>query len=115
MSIFTKYLSSSNFPGSYTFTVQALFNFLTEFACWFIKFGIIALGVMMIVYALMFFKSRGNPQGMGKAKEALTWGIVGGLVITGVFTIILSVAAILGSLAEKGVSYPILKMFERCV
>ena len=89
-----------NFRGS-EFNVQALFRLLNGLACWFIRAGIILIGVMMIVYGLLFLKSRGSPQGMNYAKQALAWGVVGGAVIFGVFTIILTLAYLLD------VDYPI--------
>ena len=83
------------------FTVQMLFNIIRSLACRFIQFGIIAVGIAMVIYGLLFIKSRGNAAEMTNAKQALTWGVVGGLVIFGVFTIILTVGQIIG-----GIDYP---------
>ncbi len=112
---FTTYISDPNvnIPGQ-AFTIQNFFNLLIGLSCRFIKFGIIALGVMLIVYGLMFLMSRGDSTGFTNAKKAFGWGIVGGLVIMGVFTIILSVTAILGALTGKEVTYPITEMFNNC-
>jgi hypothetical protein len=55
------------------------------------------VAIMTVFYGIMFLKSRGSPQGMTQTKKALTWGIVGTLVIFGVFTIILSIAALVGA------------------
>jgi len=87
-------------PGN-AFTAEKLFRLLNGITCWFIRFAVIIIGVMVIIYGLLFFKSRGSPQGMAEAKKAFTWGLVGILVIMAVFTIILSVAALIG------VNYPI--------
>src|SRR3989344_4433976 len=87
-------------------TVQWLVNFLTNFICYFIRFAIISLVGMIIIYGILFLKSRGSPQSMMSSRKALLWGIVGGVVIFGVFTIVLSVANLIG------VDYPILKMFN---
>src|SRR3989344_5532678 len=75
---------------------------LRGLACWGIRFAIITVAIMMVFYGILFLKSRGSPQGMTNAKKALTWGLVGGLVIFGVFTIILSVVSFIG------VDFPVL-------
>lgn len=94
-----------DFPGG-IFTVTTLVNIVRRLACYFIRFGIISVVAAFIFYGIMFLKSRGSAQEFGGAKKALTWGIVGGLVIFGVFTIILSVADFIG------VSYPILTIVQ---
>lgn len=94
-----------NAPGG-AYTTTWFFNVLENLTCYFIQFAIVAFGIMLVVYGLMFFQGRGSPQGMADAKKALTWGLVGGLVIMGVFTIILSVASVLN------VNYPILSMIS---
>ncbi len=91
---FTDFLGGS--PGK-VYDIAWFFTLLNTLACRFIQFAIIVFGIMLIVYGLMFFKGRGSPQGMTDSKKALTWGLVGGLVIFSVFTIILSVAKIIGS------------------
>ena len=102
---FTNYLDNSQ---GQEFNVQQLFNILNSLTCYFIQFAIIVFGGMLIIYGLMFFKSRGSPQGMTEAKKALTWGLVGGLVIFSVFTIILSVVSFIG------VDFPVLSTI-RCL
>ena len=82
-------------PGE-NFTVGKLLNLLDGVACWFIRLAIIAAGIMIVFYGILFLTSRGNPQVMATAKKALSWAIVGILVIMAVFTIILSVAAFIG-------------------
>lgn len=104
-----------NAPGSAATTVTNLLNILRGLSCWFIRFGIIAVGVMTIVYGLMFLLSRGNSTAMLDAKKALTWGIVGGLVIMGVFTIILTIPALLSTLSGQAVDYPIASILNNCL
>lgn len=94
-SIFTKNLGES-YPGI-VFTVTTLVSLISRLICYLIRFAIIAVLVAFIIYGLMFLKSRGSPQEFGGAKKAFIWGLVGGLVIFGVFTIILSVANIIGT------------------
>ncbi len=79
---------------------------LRGLACWFIRFGIIAVAIMITVYGILFLRSRGSPQGLAYAKKALNWGLVGAVVILGVFTIVLSLSAVVG------VSYPIITMLN---
>lgn len=100
---FTNYLGNS--PGQ-QFNVQQLFNLLNRLTCYFIQFAVIIFGGMLVIYGLMFFKSRGSPQGMAEARKALTWGLVGGLIIFSVFTIILSVASFIG------VDFPVINKIQ---
>lgn len=99
---FTDHLG--DLPGA-QIDLEWFFRLLGRLACYFIQFAIIAFGVMVIVYGIMFIGSRGNPQGVSLSKTSLTWGIVGGLVIFGVFTIILTVGDLIGVN-----NYPILKI-----
>ena len=86
----------NNGPGM-NFTFQHALNLLRGVACWFGRAGVAIFVIMGIVYGIMFLLSRGNSGQWEGAKKALGWGIVGGLVIMGVFTIILSVAEIIGA------------------
>lgn len=94
-------------PGA-NIDAPRLVSMLEGFACWSIRFAIIAVAVAIVLYGILFLKSRGSPEGMAYAKKSLTWGLVGALVIFGVFTIILSIAAVIG------VDYPIMNMFVNC-
>ena len=107
---FTQFLGGA--PGE-ILGIDWLFKFLSQLTCYFYRFAIITFGAMLIIYGLMFLKSRGSPQGMTEARKALTWGFVGGLVIFGVFSIILSIPAILSSFGLTGPDFPILDMV-RC-
>jgi hypothetical protein len=101
--VFTKNLT--NLPGT-PFSLQNLYNLLSGLACYLIRFAIIFTAIMFIIYGISFLSSRGSSQGMISAKTALTRGIIGALVVFGVFTIILTVANIVG------VNYPILNMIS---
>lgn len=92
-SIFTEYLD--RLPG-YQTDINWLFGILRSTACYLFQFAVIALGVMIIVYGILMLKGAGNSQTVSKVKTALTWGVVGGLVIFGVITIILTVSTFLG-------------------
>ena len=102
-----------NAPGA-ALDIQGFFNLLSQLSCWFLRFGIIALGVMMIVYGTLFLKSRGNSTEFSSAKKAVGWGIVGGLVIMGVFTIILTIPELLKLGTSQPVDFPFLKILNSC-
>ncbi len=57
----------------------------------------------MIVYGISFLLSRGNATSLSDAKKALWAGIMGGVVILGVFTIILSVTSIMSAVGFQNV------------
>jgi len=69
----------------------------------------------MIVYGLLFLKSRGNSSELSNAKKAFGWGVVGGLVIMGVFTIILTIPELLKLGTSESIDYPILKILNNCL
>ena len=87
----------TDFLGSYPGQQFDVLKFLRQATCYFYQVAIIIFGAMLVIYGLMFFKSRGSPQGMTEARKALTWGLVGGLVIFAVFTIIMSVTSFIGA------------------
>lgn len=107
----TNYLGLA--PGA-SLDAAGIFRIIAKLSCWFIRFGIVALGVMIIVFGLLFMASRGNSTQLSSAKKALGWGIVGGLVIMGVFTIILTIPALLGTINGTQVDYPIMKILNNC-
>jgi hypothetical protein len=102
-----------NAPGA-ALDIQSFFNLLSKLSCWFLRFGIIALGVMIIFYGILFLKSRGSSTEFSNAKKAFGWGIVGGLVIMGVFTIILTVPELLKLGTSVPIDYPLLKILNNC-
>src|SRR3989338_10704156 len=67
-----------------------LIELLGGIACWLLRFAIISVSIAMIFYGILFLKGRGSPQGMTYAKKSLMWGLIGALIIFGVFTIIFS-------------------------
>ena len=100
-------------PGA-VFDIQSFFNLLSKLSCLFLRFGIIALGVMVIVYGILFLKSRGDSSEFSSAKKAFGWGVVGGLVIMGVFKIILTIPELLKLGTSVPIDYPILKILNNC-
>lgn len=74
------------------FTVQLVPKILVGLACYIVRFGLIAVGLAIILAGIIFIFSRGNPTAFANAKKNLLYVIIGGLVIYGVYTIILSVS-----------------------
>ena len=101
---FTQFLGGA--PGE-ILGIDWLFKFLSQLTCYFYRFAIITFGVMLIIYGLMFLRSRGSPQGMTEARKALTWGLVGGLIIFLAFSIVVSVPGVLTFFGLEGQDYPI--------
>lgn len=110
--IFTESLGGA--PGS-ALDVNNVLAIFRGLSCWFIRFGIIATGVMMIVYGILFLISKGNPTSFSNARKALGWGIVGGLVIFGVFTIVLTIPELLEVGSDEEIDYPIDKILKSCL
>ena len=100
-----------DYPGA-EFTMDIFINLIGGLACNFIRFAIIAATIAVVVYGIMFLKSRGNPQEYGGAKKALIWGLVGVLVIFGVSTIILSVSNFVGYGVPGWINYPIFSVVQ---
>ena len=75
-----------------TFTLQMIPKILAGLACYTVRFGLIAVGIALVLAGIIFLLSRGNPTAFSSAKKNLLYVIIGGLVIYGVYTIILSFA-----------------------
>ena len=90
----------SRAPGA-DVTIQRVLAILAYLACWLSRLSLTVVVGGLVVYAILFFKSQGNPQAFGEAKKAFTWGLVGILVIFAVYTIIKTIASFVG------VDYPI--------
>lgn len=101
---FTRFLGG--FPGQ-ELGIDWFFKLLRQLTCYFYRLAVITFGTMLIVYGFMFLKSRGNPQGMTEARKALTWGLVGGLVIFMTFSIIMSIPGVLSFFGLAGQDYPL--------
>lgn len=78
------------------FTVQSVPRILAGLACYMVRFGLIAVGLAIIFTGIIFIFSRGNPTVYANAKKTLLYTVIGGLLIYGVYTIILSVSGLLG-------------------
>jgi uncharacterized membrane protein len=77
-------------------TIQGVFGIITGLVCWFTRFALILIVVYIIVYGIKFMMAQGNETKYGEAKKSFTWGLVGVLVILGTYTIIATIANLLG-------------------
>lgn len=62
---------------------DSLEQFLTEILAFIVRLGTIVLIVMIVVIGFMFVNARGKPEEIKKAKEALLWTLVGGVILIG--------------------------------
>jgi hypothetical protein len=90
-------------PGQ-DLSIQRVMSILVGLACWMTRIGVIICIIGIAFYGIMFLTAQGSPEAYGKAKQGLTWGIVGVLVIFGTYTIIASVAVFVGSAGSGGVN-----------
>ena len=79
-----------------SFTLWKIPVILSGLACYFASFALVLLAGWMVYSGIKFLLSRGEPTAYGEAKKNFLWTLVGGLVIYGVYTIILSVTAFFG-------------------
>ena len=77
-------------------TIQSVFGIITGLACWFTRFALVLMVVMIVFYGIKFMTSQGNPAKFGEAKTSFVWALVGVLVILGTYTIIATVANFVG-------------------
>ena len=77
-------------------TIQSVFGIITGLACWFTRFALVLMVVMIVFYGIKFMTSQGNPTKFGEAKTSFVWALVGVLVILGTYTIIATVANFVG-------------------
>lgn len=78
-------------------TIQSVFGIITGLACWFTRFALVLMVVMIVFYGIKFMMSQGNPAKYGEAKTSFLWALVGVLVILGTYTIIATIANALGA------------------
>ena len=77
-------------------TIQSVFGIITGLACYFTRFALVLMVVMIVFYGIKFMTSQGNPTKFGEAKTSFIWALVGVLIILGTYTIIATVANALG-------------------
>ena len=60
--------------------LEEFFATLLEFI---VRLGTLVVIVMIVVVGFMFVNARGNPEEIKKAREALLWTLVGGVILIG--------------------------------
>tara|TARA_B100000745_G_scaffold291264_1_gene230873 strand:- start:16530 stop:16961 length:432 start_codon:yes stop_codon:yes gene_type:complete len=65
----------------------SLEEFLTAILEFIVRLGTIVVIVMLVVVGFMFVNARGNPEEIKKARDALLWTLVGGVILIGAFVI----------------------------
>ena len=78
------------------FTLQKIPIILSKLGCYFIQFALILFGVWILYVGIRFLMSRGDATGYGQAKKTFIYSLVGGLIVYGVYTIIVSVLSFFG-------------------
>ncbi len=56
---------------------------ISEILAYVVQIGTILLTLMLIFVGFQFVMARGNPEAVGKARSALLWTVVGGLLLLG--------------------------------
>ena len=74
------------------FTLQSVPKIFAGLACYAVRFASIIFVVWMVYTGIRFLLSRGDPTAYGEAKKMFFYSLVGGLVIYGVYTIILTIS-----------------------
>jgi len=62
---------------------DSLEEFLSDILKFIVRLGTIIVIVMLVVVGFMFVNARGNPEEIKKAREALLWTLVGGVILIG--------------------------------
>ena len=78
------------------FTLWQIPLILSRLSCYVFQFAAILFVVWIIYAGVKFLSVRGNPTALSEAKKTFFYSLLGGLVIYGVYTIILTVAALFG-------------------
>jgi len=79
-----------------TFDLWKIPKILSGLACYGIRFAIILFAIVVVYAGIKFLFSRGNPTEFSQARKIFLTVLVGGLVVFGVYTIILSLGALFG-------------------
>ena len=78
------------------FSVQSVPKIMSGLACYSVRFALIMVGIIMVYSGVAFIIGRGNPAALASAKKGFLYSVIGALIIFGVYTIILTVAAYFG-------------------
>ncbi|OGN07418.1 MAG: hypothetical protein A3B86_01565 [Candidatus Yanofskybacteria bacterium RIFCSPHIGHO2_02_FULL_38_22b] len=79
-----------------SFTLWQIPLILSRLSCYFFQFAGIIFVIWIIYVGIKFLLARGNPTAFSETRKTFLYSLLGGLIIYGVYTIILSVAALFG-------------------
>lgn len=79
------------------FTLWQVPLILSRLSCYVFRLAAILFVIWTIYAGIKFILARGNPTAFSEAKKTFFYSLLGGLIIYGVYTIILSIAALLGA------------------
>ena len=78
------------------FSLQKVPVILAKLSCYTVQLGLVAVGIALLYSGIIFLISHGSPEGYGNAKKVLKYALIGGFIIYGVYTIILSITDFFG-------------------
>jgi len=79
-----------------SFTLWKVPLILSKLSCYAVRLAMILFAIWIIYSGIKFILSRGNPEAYGQAKKNLIYALAGGLIVYGVYTIILTIAGLIG-------------------
>ncbi len=65
-----------------------------------VELGTIVLGIMLVYVGFLFVSARGNPEEISKARSALIWTLIGGLILLGAEAISLVIQSTVASISS---------------
>lgn len=71
-------------------SIEEFFADMLEFI---VRLGTLVVIVMIVIVGFMFVNARGNPEEIKKAREALLWTLVGGVILIGASVIAQAIKA----------------------
>ena len=80
-----------------SFTLWQIPLILARLGCYVFRFASILFVIWIVYVGIKFIQSRGNPIAFSEARKTLLYSLLGGLIIYGVYTIILTVADLFGA------------------
>ena len=75
--------STEGFKLQNPLQADSLEEFLNQILKFIVRLGTIVVIVMIVVVGFMFVSARGNPEEIKKARAALLWTLVGGVILIG--------------------------------
>lgn len=80
-----------------SFTLWQIPLILSRLGCYAFQLAATLFVIWIVYVGIKFILARGNPTALTETRKTFLYSLLGGLIIYGVYTIILSVAALLGA------------------